>query len=76
MTNINECVNLRNIYDLQTSYLVENEITELHNVKRIYSDSNKNEKNRVNFLRNSFKHNKLEYINVSDNNNKAPPILL
>ena len=63
ISNINQCVNLRNLYSYKNTYKRDN-IVPLTNLRRIYSYIDKYEQNDNCFLQDLFENNKLEYMYV------------
>ena len=63
ISNMNECVNLRNLYSYKNTY-TKSDIETLHNLKKIISIDNKYESNDGCLIEDVFKNNKLEYIYV------------
>ena len=63
ISNMNKCVNLRNLYSYKNTYKRDN-IVPLKNLRRIYSYEDKYQQNGDSLLQDLLRNNKLEYVLV------------
>ena len=63
ISNINKCLNLRNLYSNRNTYNGDDIVT-LTNLRRIHSAYDNYQQNSNSLLQDLFENNKLEYVNV------------
>ena len=65
ISNMNKCINLRNLYSYDNTYNRDN-IVPLKNLRRIYSSNDNYEQNGNCLLQDLFENNKLEYVYINN----------